>query len=259
MHTPSLTSFSLPSNELQDPYPEVELAPPPRAVPLSEPRLISHTSSSIEDEEQLYKVPSSLASPGVHSRPTIGNTSVRAKRESYDLSGSTFLITNNGRTLQLPVPSNSKADPLNWSSWKTAGAIFAVVLFSVVCLTAVQGVSVVMNGVQEEFRHEVCPTLLQKDGWPLANVAYTVIQNIAPWLIKALVTGPTLFMGLGCFLWVPLSIGLGRRPTILIATFVVLLAVLWAGEARSFGQLVGAVCFMGLGEGLALSLVRAFG
>jgi hypothetical protein len=62
-------------------------------------------------------------------------------------------------------------------------------------------------------------------------------------------------MGLGCFLWVPLSIGMGRRPTILIATFVVLLALIWAGEARSFRQLVGAVCFLGLGEGLSLSLV----
>lgn len=48
---------------------------------------------------------------------------------------------------------------------------------------------------------------------------------------------------------------MGRRPTILIATAVVFLAVIWAAEATSFGQLVAAVCFMGLGEGLALSLV----
>lgn len=64
-------------------------------------------------------------------------------------------------------------------------------------------------------------------------------------------------MGLGCFLWVPVSIGLGRRPTMLIATLVVLLAMLWAGEAGSFRSLVGAVCFLGLGEGLALSLVSS--
>jgi hypothetical protein len=167
MHTPSLKSFSLPSNELQDPHPEVELAPPLRAIPLSEPRLISPASSSIQDEEQR-----------VQSRPTTGNASVRAKRESYNLSGSTFLITSNGRTLKLPVPSSSKADPLNWSLWKTAGAIFAIVLYSVVCLTAVQGVSVVFNGIQEEFQHEVCLTLfLLGDGWLAANIAYTVIPE----------------------------------------------------------------------------------
>lgn len=63
-------------------------------------------------------------------------------------------------------------------------------------------------------------------------------------------------MGIGCYLWVPLSIGLGRRPTILIATVVEFLAIVWAAEARTFCQLVGAVSFLGLGEGLSLSLVR---
>lgn len=62
-------------------------------------------------------------------------------------------------------------------------------------------------------------------------------------------------MGIGCFLWVPLSIGLGRRPTILIATVLVFLAMIWAGHARSFLSLVGAVSILGLGEGLSLSLV----
>lgn len=63
-------------------------------------------------------------------------------------------------------------------------------------------------------------------------------------------------MGIGCLVWVPLSIGLGRRPTILIATIILLLATLGAAEARSFAQLVVAVCFQGLSEGLGLSLVR---
>jgi hypothetical protein len=77
------------------------------------------------------------------------------------------------------------------------------------------------------------------------------------WQIKALVTGPTMLMGIGCFLWVPVSIGLGRRPTILIATTVVLFAMIWAGQAKTFCSLVAAVCFLGFGEGLALSLVSS--
>jgi MFS family permease len=62
-------------------------------------------------------------------------------------------------------------------------------------------------------------------------------------------------MGLGCLVWVPLSIGLGRRPTILIATMVVLIATLGAAQAQSFAQLVIATCFLGLSEGLGLCLV----
>jgi hypothetical protein len=140
---------------LQDPYPEVELALPPRVAPLAEPRLVSPPPSSNEDMEGLYEAPSYLPNRGARSRPTTGSTSLRSRRESYDLSGSTFLITNSGETLKLPVPSNSNADPLNWSPWKTAGAIFAVALFSVVCLTAAQAAAVVLNGIEEEFRDEV--------------------------------------------------------------------------------------------------------
>lgn len=62
-------------------------------------------------------------------------------------------------------------------------------------------------------------------------------------------------MGIGCFVWVPLSIGLGRRPTVLIATMIVLIATLGASQARSFAQLVVASCFIGLSEGVGLCLV----
>ncbi|KAH6852090.1 MFS general substrate transporter [Alternaria alternata] len=216
------------SSALKDPHPMVELAPPPNAHPVSAPHPI-YPPFPDETPGKRPSVPSVL---GHHSRPMTAETARRSRRESYNLIGSTFLITNDGRTLKLPMPSNSKADPLNWNRWKTGGALFSVALFSVVCLTAAQAASVVLDDIQRDFAHE----------------------DIPAWLLKALVTAPTLFMGLGCFLWVPVSIGLGRRPTMLIATLVVLLAMLWAGEAGSFRSLVGAVCFLGLGEGLALSL-----
>lgn len=216
---------------LQEVYPMVELAPLPRAHmhPLVEPREISPPTSSPTpsigaDDGPLYKPATALADPEAPS--------ARTKRESYELCGSTYLITNTGKTLKLPVPSDSKADPLNWSKWKTAGALFAVFLFSVVCLTAAQASSVLLEAIQIDFRDE----------------------GVKPWLIKALYTGPTLFMGIGCFFWVPLSIGMGRRPALLIASLVALFATIWASEARSFASLVVALCVIGLSEGLSLSL-----
>ncbi|KAL6711020.1 hypothetical protein ACN47E_006895 [Coniothyrium glycines] len=220
----------------QDPYPMVELATPPRPHPLVEPHLIcSPESSSVEKEDGLrvYPIPSFLPNPGHRTGQRIQDDIARAKRESFNLFGSKYLVTNTGKTLKLPVPSKSAADPLNWSFAKRAGAIFALALFSIVCLTASQAAAVTMEGVQESFGHE----------------------NASKWLMRALLIGPTLFEGFGCFLWVPLSIGVGRRPTILIATIVVLLAMIWASLARSFASLVTAVCFIGLGEGLSLSLV----
>ena len=142
---------------LEDPHPKVELAPPPRAQPLAEPRTMSPLSNVCDDIEKMAP----LGNVVDHiTRPRTSSTAKLVKRESYDLSGSTFLITHDGKTLKLPIPSESKADPLNWSRWKTAGAIFSIALFSVVCLTAAQATTVILDGVQAEFASEVRSTLL---------------------------------------------------------------------------------------------------
>jgi len=128
-------------------YPMVELAIPSRAHLLVEPHAQSPTHTASQDH-----------GPGPQPRRSQLNSKdapVRTHRESYDLSGSTYLISNTGKTLKLPVPSQSRVDPLNWSRWKTSGAMLAVLLFSVVNLTAVQGVSVISEGVEREFKYDV--------------------------------------------------------------------------------------------------------
>jgi hypothetical protein len=78
-----------------------------------------------------------------------------SKHESFLLSGSVFLVTNNGRTLSLPIPSDSKLDPLNWSRWRTGGAMLAIGWFAVATLTAVQAASVMLGGIGDGFRETV--------------------------------------------------------------------------------------------------------
>lgn len=146
---------------LKDPYPVVELAPPPRAQPIVEPRLISPTPMTAEEEEEeelrIQPIPSYLPNPGQRSLQRAPSNVDRAKRESFNLSGSTYLITDTGKTLKLPIPSDSAADPLNWSQWKTAGAMFSIALYSVVCLTAAQAASVILEGIQNDTQvYNVC-------------------------------------------------------------------------------------------------------
>lgn len=145
---------------LQDPFPMVELASPPRAHPLVEPRLVTPTPF-VDDEDEIrpHPVPSFLPNPGHRTSERIQEDINRLKRESFNLSGSTYLITNTGKTIKLPVPSNSPADPLNWSQCKSVGAVFAIVLFSIVCLTAAQGAAVMLQGIQQDFQHEVSVAL----------------------------------------------------------------------------------------------------
>lgn len=62
-------------------------------------------------------------------------------------------------------------------------------------------------------------------------------------------------MGFGALLWVPLSLGMGRRPTFLLAALMMLFATIGAGYAANFHQLLTCLCFLGLGEGFSLTLV----
>ena len=124
-------------------YPPNELASPPLAKPLYKPSLVDGS------KKPSVSPTSSLDDP---NDPNI----TRHNRESYMLSGSIFLITSSGKTLNLPVPSSSPADPLNWSMWKTTGAVAAIALNSVVSLTVVQAASLLYQGIMAEFGKQVC-------------------------------------------------------------------------------------------------------
>lgn len=82
------------------------------------------------------------------------------------------------------------------------------------------------------------------------------VQDIKPFRMEVLVSAPTLFMGIGAFLWIPLSLAIGRRPVFLLCTVIMLLATMWAGTAGNFYQLLIATCLQGLAEGVNSSMVR---
>lgn len=64
-------------------------------------------------------------------------------------------------------------------------------------------------------------------------------------------------MAIGAFLWIPLTLALGRRPTFLLAAVVNFSATLGAGFARTFEELLGCICVMGLCVGFGLTAVSS--
>ena len=122
----------------------------PKPAPIRQPHLANPSIRGEQDE---------VLSSDSHSISTteteIGIKGTKAKHESFDLSGSVFLVTGEGKTLNLPIPSNSPNDPLNWSRWKTGGAIFAVGFYSAVALLMVQGQSLMLKDILGEFTEEV--------------------------------------------------------------------------------------------------------
>lgn len=77
------------------------------------------------------------------------------KSAEYGKKGSVFLISSNGETLQLPIPSQLPNDPLKWSNFKRFLVLFSMFVFSTISLVQVQGTSLLLHALQDEYSPEV--------------------------------------------------------------------------------------------------------
>ncbi|KAF2189375.1 hypothetical protein K469DRAFT_748034 [Zopfia rhizophila CBS 207.26] len=148
-----------------------------------------------------------------------------------DLAGSVYLISADGRVLNLPIPSRLRADPLNWSTGKRARAFFAFYFFACVGLTAVQGPGLMLEALSQEFNEKSNHVNL-----------------------SLLVDAPALFMGVGAFIWIPLSLAIGRRTVFLLCAFILVASTALSGTAQNFTQYLVAVSLQGLAEGFSTSV-----
>ncbi|KAK1994872.1 MFS general substrate transporter [Colletotrichum falcatum] len=151
---------------------------------------------------------------------------------SGELSGSIYLITSAGQTLKLPMPSNSPYDPLGWSLPRRALAMGVLILYSVVSVSETQAASLMYPLLAAEFA-----------GKQTENLPMNLLVS----------TPSTLALGLGAFLWIPLSVALGRRPVFLLASCFLILATILAANASGFYQLLAILSLQGLSAGLSLS------
>ena len=83
------------------------------------------------------------------------NASSKLGMPSSVRSGSVYLISSDGKILYLPIPSDSRHDPLNFSKRKRALALFSIGLFSWIGLTLPQGAGLAINGLEAEFGRTV--------------------------------------------------------------------------------------------------------
>lgn len=119
----------------------------------------SHPAFSSPRASQQSASPSASSQASTSSSLSMNN---RHKHDSFMLAGSVFLITSDGKTLSLPVPSQSPHDPLNWTWRKRAVALFPIVLFSILGLVLTQGASLNYIGLSKEFSAEVCAITVQQ-------------------------------------------------------------------------------------------------
>lgn len=200
-----------------------------------------------------------LGTSTTHSGETT-STGGRSKHMSMDLAGSVFLISSDGRLLDLPVPSESPHDPLNWVTARRVLIWTLLSLYSIIAMFLIQTPGNLFLAFINEFDGQVSNhtkhglrCFLDSDA--LDKGANACKQDMAPFTVDILASCPTLLMGVSFFIWLPLCIAFGRRPVILLSAVTLFVATLRAGFAHDFYQLLAAICFIGFAGGATISTV----
>ncbi|KAF3038543.1 hypothetical protein E8E12_008697 [Didymella heteroderae] len=143
-----------------------------------------------------------------------------------------LLYGEDGRPRQLPVPSAHPDDPLNFSSRKQRLVLLTICLYAISGFGVVQTTPLFFGKLIPEYKRQT------RGSFDASRIA-------------ELASYPSLCMGVGNFLFVPLSMALGRRGALLLSNVLLLAAVVWAATSTSFESHLGARCLQGLTAGVS--------
>ena len=73
--------------------------------------------------------------------------------------------------------------------------------------------------------------------------------------ITALMTYPSMFMGVGNLVCMPLALAIGRRPVYLFSLLLLIAASVWAANAKNYNEHLGARMLLGFAAGQSEALV----
>lgn len=73
--------------------------------------------------------------------------------------------------------------------------------------------------------------------------------------ITALMTYPSMFMGVGNLVCMPLALAIGRRPVYLLSLLLLMASAVWAANAKNYNEHLGARMLLGFAAGQSEALV----
>ncbi|KAG5748826.1 hypothetical protein H9Q70_008505 [Fusarium xylarioides] len=147
--------------------------------------------------------------------------------------GNALLVDAHGNIRRLPVPSSNPNDPLNWKPWQKWAVIGTCCWFSIIGLALIGGLG------------------------PILGIFFQLYgpQGYGPSEIAFLLTLPSLCVGLGNFVILPVALAYGRRPVFLISTVVLLAATIGSAAQNSYNGHLASRVMQGLATGASESLL----
>ncbi|KAL5332308.1 major facilitator superfamily domain-containing protein [Aspergillus crustosus] len=144
-----------------------------------------------------------------------------------------ILVNENGEVQRLPVPSKDPNDPLNYTKWEKIGIIVSCCWISAMSLSLVGGLGAILEVFFEMY----------------LSKGYTT--NEVVWLS----TFPSLFVGIGNFVVLPLALLYGRRFTTIVSTVVLLAATIGCAVCDTWEQHLALRIIQGLAAGVTESVL----
>lgn len=175
--------------------------------------------------------PFSPTSPSPHEDFDASDKAIGAT-EVEQVEGTVRLFDRQGHVRKIPIPSDDPTDPLTWPAWKRCMVLFSLCMFGVTGFGVVQSTPL--------FFGEIIPEYMK-----------ATRGKFHPSNISQLASYPSLCMGIGNFLFVPLSMAVGRRAVFLFNNVLMLAAIIWAAKSVDFTSHLAARCLQGLTCGIS--------
>ncbi|KAH8671724.1 major facilitator superfamily domain-containing protein [Xylariales sp. PMI_506] len=138
-----------------------------------------------------------------------------------------------GTIVYIPTPTSDPQDPLNLSKWRKTSIVIVLSIFSTLGLCLVSGFGGLLSYYIPEYT--------------AAGKGYADIV--------ALMTYPSLFMGIGNLIGMPLAYAVGRRFVLLISTLVMIAGAIMCTRANNYEYHLWSRCLLGIAAGQSEALV----
>ncbi|CAH0032398.1 unnamed protein product [Clonostachys rhizophaga] len=149
------------------------------------------------------------------------------------VEGNALLVDKHGAVRKIPVPSSDPNDPLNFRPWEKYGVVVCCVWFSIMGLSLASGLGAILNVMFEMY----------------------LPQGYSSDQIVLLISLPTLCIGLGNYIILPLSLAFGRRPVFLASMVILLASIIAAAVQNSYEGHLAARVIQGISTGASESLL----
>jgi predicted MFS family arabinose efflux permease len=97
------------------------------------------------------------------------------------------------------------------------------------------------------------PELLMVSNISFLHASTALTRYVAD--ITALMTYPSMFMGVGNLVCMPLALAIGRRPVYLLSLLILIASAVWAASAKNYNEHLGARVLLGFAAGQSEALV----